>query len=70
MNIGMLWFDNDKHSDLTTKIKKAVDYYHTKYGKAPNLCLVHPKTLGETPWKGMGIATSREDISKNCFNRP
>jgi len=55
MNIGMLWFDNDKHSDLTTKIKKAVDYYHTKYGKAPNLCLMHPKTLGETPWKGMGI---------------
>jgi hypothetical protein len=55
MNIGMLWYDNDKQADLTTKIKKAVDYYHTKYGKAPNLCLIHPKTLGTTTWKGTGI---------------
>jgi len=52
MNIGMLWFDNDNKSDLATKIEKAANYYHSKYGKAPNLCLVHPITLGNTSWTG------------------
>ncbi len=55
MNIGMLWFDNDNKTDLTTKIQRAVKYYHSKYGKAPNLCLVHPRTLGDNAWKGAGI---------------
>ncbi len=55
MNIGMLWYDNDKQSDLATKIQRAADYYHTKYGKAPTLCLVHPRTLGDIPFKGKGI---------------
>jgi hypothetical protein len=55
MNIGMLWFDNDKQADLATKIQRAASYYHNKYGKAPNLCLVHPRTLGNIAWKGAGI---------------
>ena len=55
MNIGMLWFDNDNKADLATKIQRAANYYHTKYGKAPNLCLVHPRTLGDNPIKGNGI---------------
>lgn len=42
MNTGMLWFDNDPKTGLTTKIKRAVDYYHKKYGRKPNLCLIHP----------------------------
>jgi hypothetical protein len=52
MNIGMLWYDNDKQADLATKIQRAANYYHTKYGKTPNLCLVHPRTLGDYPLKG------------------
>ena len=55
MNIGMLWFDNDNKSDLVTKIQRAVSYYHIKYGKAPNLCLIHPRTLGGNTWTGAGI---------------
>jgi hypothetical protein len=55
MNIGMLWYDNDKQSDLATKIQRAVDYYNTKYGKAPNLCLVHPRTLGDSALKDSRI---------------
>jgi hypothetical protein len=55
MNIGMLWFDNDNKSDLATKIQRAATYYHSKYGKAPNLCLVHPKTLGDNLWKSGNI---------------
>ncbi|MGZ9223881.1 MAG: hypothetical protein ACXW4Q_17380, partial [Anaerolineales bacterium] len=29
----------------TIKIQKAVDYYHKKYGRTPDLCLVHPSML-------------------------
>lgn len=55
MNIGMLWFDNDNKADLATKIMRAANYYHMKYGKAPNLCLVNPRTMGSDGWHGAGI---------------
>ena len=42
MEIGMLWFDNDKKSDYEAKIERAATYYRDKYGKTPNLCFVHP----------------------------
>jgi len=42
MEIGMLWFDNDKKSDYEAKIERAATYYRDKYGLAPNLCFVHP----------------------------
>jgi hypothetical protein len=45
MKIGMLWFDNDKQTDLTTKIESASIYYFQKYGKLPNICFVHPSML-------------------------
>jgi hypothetical protein len=45
MNAGMLWFDNDPKTALTAKIERAVDYYKHKYGRDPNLCLIHPKAL-------------------------
>ena len=45
MNAGMLWFDNDPKTALTAKIERAVDYYRHKYGRDPNLCLIHPKAL-------------------------
>ena len=41
----MLWFDNDPKTALTAKIEKAVDYYRHKYGRDPNLCLIHPHAL-------------------------
>lgn len=45
MDIGMLWFDNDKERDLNTKVMRAADYYRKKYGNVPNLCFVHPNML-------------------------
>jgi len=42
MNIGMLWFDNDKKSDLCSKVSRAAVYYQGKYGNQPNICFVHP----------------------------
>ncbi|MCZ2122275.1 MAG: hypothetical protein LC108_08435 [Anaerolineales bacterium] len=45
MYIGILWFDNDAQTMLSVKIQKALDYYTKKFGKTPNLCLVHPSML-------------------------
>lgn len=45
MNAGMLWFDNDAKTSLTAKIERAADYYRHKYGRDPNLCLIHPSML-------------------------
>jgi len=45
MDIGMLWFDNDPKTDLVTKLTEASAYYLKKYGKAPNLCFVHPSMI-------------------------
>ncbi len=42
MNTGMMWFDNDSKTPLAEKVRKAADYYHTKYGGHPDLCLVNP----------------------------
>ena len=47
MNVGMLWFDNDPRTALTTKVARAADYYRKKYGLVANLCLVHPSMLTE-----------------------
>jgi hypothetical protein len=43
----MLWFDNSQIA-LDVKIQKAMDYYRKKYGRIPDLCLVHPSMLQDT----------------------
>ena len=45
MEIGMLWFDNDKKTSIPSKVEKAARYYEKKYGVNPDLCYVHPKTV-------------------------
>lgn len=47
MNVGMLWFDNDPKTPLAAKVSRAVEYYQRKYGRMPNLCLVHPSMFNE-----------------------
>jgi hypothetical protein len=75
MNTGMLWFDNDPKTTLTTKIERAVDYYRHKYGRDPNLCLIHPSMLpqdgtaprpaGEVPaGEKDSPATGKTDLSE------
>ncbi len=43
MDIGMLWFDNDRKSSIPSKVEKAARYYQKKYGKNPDICYVHSK---------------------------
>ncbi len=49
MEVGMLWLDNDSHTELSVRIARAADYYRLKYGVAPDLCLVHPSMLSGHP---------------------
>ncbi|NJC95078.1 MAG: hypothetical protein FIB03_01865 [Anaerolineae bacterium] len=50
MLTGMFWFD-DSQTELKGKIQKAVDYYHKKYGRTPDLCLVRPSMLKDEKYK-------------------
>lgn len=45
MHTGMLWFDNDPRTTLSVKIQKAMEYYSKKFGRVPDLCLVHPSMM-------------------------
>ncbi len=47
MHVGMLWYDNNPNLELSRKIEKAVEYYRQKYGRQPNLCLIHPSMIDQ-----------------------
>ena len=47
MNIGMLWLDEDSSLSLPSRVERAASYYLAKYGRQPNTCVLHPRTLGE-----------------------
>lgn len=58
MTFGMLWFD-DSQDPFSVKIGKAVRYYIRKYGRQPNLCLVHPSMYEEVSVKDVTIKPYR-----------
>lgn len=45
MKTGLLWFDDNPKVPLTTKIENAARRYKEKFGRFPDVCYVHPKTL-------------------------
>ena len=45
MEQGLLWFDNTKRT-LVEKVKLAAQHFQQKYGRTPDLCLVHPSMMG------------------------
>ena len=59
MDVGMLWFDNDKQADLRAKIERAATYYRDKYGRMPNLCFVHPCMIPNNPGESLPNAASQ-----------
>jgi hypothetical protein len=57
MQVGMLWLDNDVRKSLYARIDRAADYYRSKYGEMPDICLVHPSMLvGEPDLAGGHVA--------------
>ena len=61
MNIGMLWYDDDKHRPLAEKVQRAAAFYQAKYGRAPTVCHVNPKmvTGGATVVAGVKLRVDR-----------
>ena len=45
MEIGMMWFDDDKLTPLAAKVMQAADFYAKKYGRRPTTCLMNPAEL-------------------------
>lgn len=49
MKTGMLWYDDDKKRTLEEKVELAADFYRQKFGRAPTLCLVNPRSMNGGP---------------------
>ena len=45
MDIGLLWYDDDKKTTLESKVSRAVEFYRSKYGVQPTECYIHPDML-------------------------
>ena len=54
MEIGMLWYD-DSPIALKERVTQAAGYYSEKYGRKPNLCLVHPGMLQTDEVAAQGV---------------
>ncbi|HLC03780.1 MAG TPA: hypothetical protein VJK02_12135 [Anaerolineales bacterium] len=63
MRVGMLWLDDDRRMAINDRVDRAVAYYRGKYGRSPNLCIVHPSTLGEEDSPATGNVEVRTSIS-------
>ncbi len=48
MNKGLLWFDNDPHTDLAEKVLRAEEFYFRKYGRHATCCYFNAH-IGELP---------------------
>ena len=59
MEIGMLWFDNDRKTSIPNKVERAAQYYQKKYGVNPDICYVHPKMV-------KGECSTKNDSSKEA----
>ena len=68
MKTGMLWFDNDPKTDIYLKVKRAINYYQTKYGHSPDLCYIHPSMIEKYSIKSNGIEVrSSKQVLPNHF---
>lgn len=45
MMTGMMWFDSDPKKPLEVIVAEAARYYFQKYGRVPQVCMVHPKMM-------------------------
>jgi hypothetical protein len=70
MRVGMLWLDDDPRAAIEERVDRAVAYYRGKYGRRPNLCIVHPSTLGEEVYRGsadVALETSKSVLPDHLW---
>jgi hypothetical protein len=47
VNLGWLWFDDDPKTSLEEKVSQASARFRQKFGRAPRVCYVSHKVLGD-----------------------
>ena len=47
MQIGLLWYDDDPQQTLEAKVGRAAQRYREKFGRAPDVCYVHPRVVAD-----------------------
>jgi len=68
LKTGLLWFDDDPRRPFSVKIERAAAYYTAKYGRAPNVCYVHPSCLPQPAPEPACVAVhSAPDILPHHF---
>lgn len=48
MDVGMLWLDDDGRRPLAEKVRRAAEYYESKYGQVPNYCMVNTSMTADS----------------------
>jgi hypothetical protein len=43
---GLLWFDDNPRVSFASKVENAARRYRERFGRSPDVCYVHPETLG------------------------
>ena len=65
---GWLWFDDSPRITLQEKVERAARRYTERFGRAPTVCYVHPKTLlGANPVAGSVQVIESCTIQPNHF---
>lgn len=67
MNVGMLWFDNDPKRTFDEKLTRAAEHYRRKYGRAPEVCFVHPEVAKNSARSGGVQVETSKTILPNHF---
>lgn len=55
MQVGLLWFDDDKKRTLEEKVQRAVAHYFQKFGQRPSVCYLNPGTMNGGPQAVSGV---------------
>ncbi len=55
MQVGLLWFDDEKKKTLEEKVQRAVTHYLQKFGQRPSVCYLNPVTMNGGPEAVSGV---------------
>jgi hypothetical protein len=68
MQTGLLWFDDNPERPVSAKIERAAQRYRERFGRSPNLCYVHPRTLAGAGDLAVGLqVTTATTVQPNSF---
>lgn len=67
LDIGMLWFDDDKKRTIDEKIDVAIEFYKNKYKQEPTVCYINDSDFSEKAGKRTLIMGLRIRHSKTII---